>query len=73
MELSPDFLVSWLVGVPLTALTFVLTRSLPWRARANLRSLVVAASFTPSIALAPHNVGLAPAIFALVLAPFYPM
>jgi hypothetical protein len=67
-----NFLASWLGGLVLTALTFWLTRILSWRARTNIRALVIAASFTPTVVLYLHGVVFAPAIFVLASAPLMP-
>jgi hypothetical protein len=72
MDLGLAFFGTWLVGIALTAIIFVLTRSLPWRARANLRALVVAAAFTPGVVLSHSGAGLVPAILMLAWAPFMP-
>jgi hypothetical protein len=66
------FLVTWLVGAVLTALTFWLSRTLPRRRSATIRALVLAVFFTPSIVVAffyGGGVSPAPAILVLAMAP----
>jgi hypothetical protein len=46
---------AWLGALILTATTFWLTRSLPWRRRASILALVMAASFTPCFVILRFN------------------
>jgi peptidoglycan/LPS O-acetylase OafA/YrhL len=46
--------VSWGALIP-SAVAFWLTRTLPWRRRASILALVLAASFTPSIIILRFN------------------
>src|SRR2546423_1189656 len=68
----PPFLITWLVGLLLTALAFWLTRNASPIKRIALLSFLLAATVTPSIVL-QHTTGILPAILVLVTSPFVPM
>jgi hypothetical protein len=72
VELVLFFLATWLIGGMLTALTFWLTRGSPWRVQANLRSLALAVTLTPTLVFAPHAAALGPAVVVVIYGLFMP-
>jgi hypothetical protein len=72
VEILLFFLATWLVGGILTALTFWLTRGSSWRVQANLRSLALAVTLTPTLAFAPHAAALFPALAMVIYGLFMP-
>ena len=55
------FLATWVIGIGVTAFIFWATSGQHWGVRAPLRTLALAATFTPSVAVG-HGVGPMPAI-----------
>jgi hypothetical protein len=67
MDVLSVFVATWTIGIIATMFTFSATRHQSWWVRTALRTLALAATFTPGILAAGHGAAILPAIAVFLL------